>query len=278
LKDKIQRHNIDNSRLVSNLKCSVITVTYNCESTISYSLESVKNQTYKNIEHIVIDGSSHDRTMEILQSNKNYFKVLLSEKDEGIYDALNKGLKSATGDVIAVLHSDDFFINENVISDIMILFTINPEISIIMGNVEYVDNFDINKIIRLYKSSNFKLWMLRFGFCPAHTATFFRNNVFKKVGLYSNLYKVAGDYDFFVRTLWVHKLKYMIINKAIVRMRIGGASSSGIKSYLISTKEIYMALKSNRVITLFAIIELRFIIKLIKMLTYRMSSYIKLFF
>ena len=229
------------------MKVSLITVTLNCDLTIDTCLQSVDKQSYPNIEHLIIDGVSTDNTIRILEVYKGRIALLLSEPDLGIYDALNKGIMMSTGDVIGVLHSDDFFMHNNVISDVMDIFHKNPEIPIIFGNVEYVSRNQINKVVRLYSSSRFKVWMLRFGFMPAHTSTFIRTEVFEKVGGYNLRFISAGDFDFFLRALWVHKLSYLSLNQTLVRMRMGGISSSGLISYWRSSREILSALRMNGV-------------------------------
>jgi glycosyltransferase involved in cell wall biosynthesis len=247
------------------MKFSIITATYNCESIILNALDSINKQTYQNIEHIVIDGCSEDRTLQILKNHKSKISVLISEKDSGIYDALNKGIVNSTGDVIAVLHSDDFFAYDNVVSDVAKIFKNNPKLSIVIGNVEYIDNVKSNKILRTYKSNNFRIWMLRFGFMPAHTASFIRKELFDTVGLYSTKYKIAGDFEFFVRSLLHHKMQFVVINKVLVCMRAGGVSSSGIGSYWKSTIEIKDALISNNVNSNIIFILVRLPIKWVKM-------------
>jgi glycosyltransferase involved in cell wall biosynthesis len=249
------------------MKISIITATYNCDSTINNCLVSVAQQSYKKIEHIVIDGGSTDKTLEILSKHQSQIAHVLSEKDQGIYDALNKGILRASGDIIAVLHSDDVFEDINVIADVVEIFNKNSNIPMVIGNVVYVSQ-DNGRVLRLYASKKFRVWMLRFGFIPAHTATFVRRDVYQKIGLYSTKYISAGDFEFFVRAFWLHRLPYLVVNQVLIRMRIGGLSSSGLGSYMRSSMEILSALRENKIHSNFIFVLLRLPIKKINQLIF----------
>jgi glycosyltransferase involved in cell wall biosynthesis len=247
---------------------SLITATYNCDSTIKNCLASIAQQTYRNIEHIVIDGGSTDKTLDILLKYQHQLALVLSEKDRGIYDALNKGIQRASGDIVGILHSDDFFQTRNVIADIVEIFRLNPEIPIVIGSVVYVDCYNTDKVMRLYSSKKFRVWMLRFGFIPAHTATFIRKDAYQKIGLYNTKYVSAGDFEFFVRAFWLHKIPFLAINQVLVRMRIGGLSSSGVRSYWRSSIEILSALQKHKMYSNFLFIFIRLPIKKINQLIF----------
>jgi glycosyltransferase involved in cell wall biosynthesis len=209
-------------------------------------IKSVKEQTHLDVEYIVIDGSSTDGTLSLLHQNKKKLSVLISEPDKGIYDALNKGISCATGDVIGLLHSDDVFADNKVLSLISRIFEINPKIHVVIGNAVLLDPCKPNIIKRMVRSDRFRPWMLRFGFMPAHTATFIRSSVFKKIGVYRNDYQSASDFEFFVRLFWIYRVRCHYINQTLVHMRIGGTSTSGIKSYLKSSHEILHILKRHK--------------------------------
>lgn len=243
------------------MKISLITATYNCESTIQNCLATVAQQTYENIEHIVIDGGSTDRTLDILSKHQNQLALALSEKDQGIYDALNKGIQRASGDVIGILHSDDFFDNKDVIACVAEIFKRNSNVPMVIGNVAYVDSHNTDRVTRLYSSRKFRVWMLRFGFIPAHTATFIRRETYQKVGLYNTRYVSAGDFEFFVRAFWLYKIPFLTVNRVFVRMRIGGLSNSGLKSYWRSSIEILSALNECKIYSNFLFVFIRLPIK-----------------
>jgi glycosyltransferase involved in cell wall biosynthesis len=215
-------------------------------SVVADCIKSVKKQTHSEVEHIVIDGCSIDGTLSVLHQQKKNFSAFISEPDKGIYDALNKGITRATGDAIGLLHADDMFANNKVLSLVSKIFEINPEIDVIIGNAVLFDPCNSNIIKRIVRSNRFKPWMLRFGFMPAHTATFIRRSVFKKVGIYRNDYESASDFEFFVRLFWIYRVRCCYINQTLVHMRIGGKSTSGIKSYLKSSSEILHILREHR--------------------------------
>jgi glycosyltransferase involved in cell wall biosynthesis len=235
---------MDNGR---HLKVSIITVCRNSESNISFAINSVLSQTYSNIEYLVIDGDSKDSTMSIVHSYGDDISYSLSEPDRGIYDAMNKGLELATGDVICFLNSDDFYLHAKVIEQVAEVFNENLNSEMVFGNVDFVCPFDLKRSIRAYSSFNFSPSYMRFGFMPAHPATFIRRRAYKKVGGYKLGYKIGADFEWFVRALVVHRLPYVKLNQTLVRMREGGVSTSGLKSYLLSSKELLIALLSNGV-------------------------------
>lgn len=250
------------------MKVSLITATYNCDSTVVSCLASIAQQTYADIEHIVIDGGSTDKTLDILLKHRSQLALVLSEKDRGIYDALNKGIQRASGDVIGILHSDDFFEDENVIANVVDIFNKNSKMPMVIGSVKYVDNHNTEKVIRLYSSKKFRVWMLRFGFIPAHTATFIRKDIYERIGLYNIKYASAGDFEFFIRAFWLYEIPFLVINQVLVRMRIGGLSSSGVKSYWRSSIEILSALNECKIYSNFLFILIRLPIKKIHQLIF----------
>ncbi len=230
-------------------KISIITVCYNSEKTIRDTIESVLSQDHPDIEYIVIDGLSDDNTIDIVNEYSEKITKIISEPDEGIYDAMNKGVKYSTGDIIGILNSDDFFENPFVISDVIKHFKSNPTVSFIFGDVVFVDPLNTENITRFYSSEKFKGWKLRFGWMPPHPATFIKKAVYEKIGNYAVDYKISADYELFVRMLMVHNLAYSRIDKVLVRMRAGGVSTSGIKSILLLNSEIVKACKRNGIYT-----------------------------
>jgi len=235
--------------MLSNVKVSIITVAYNAESSIRDAIESVVSQRYKNIEYIIIDGNSSDQTLSIIREYSDKIQSVVSEPDNGIYDAMNKGIVAATGDIIGILNADDFYANSRVISDVVSEFQNNLDLDVIIGKMVYVDFSDKDKVVRSYNSERFCPWKLRFGWMPPHLATFIKKSVYDDVGLYSQEYKIAADYEMFVRIFLIRHVNYTKIDKILVKMRLGGISTSGIRSNLIIGAEMVKACKSNGVYT-----------------------------
>ena len=246
------------------MKVSIITVSLNSEKTIEKTINSVISQDHKNIEYIIIDGGSKDNTLEIVNKYKSSITKIISEKDKGIYDGINKGIQIATGDIISLIHSNDIFVDTNVISKIDNIFYNNPDFDIILANLAFKKNLDEKRITRYYSAKNFKPWMLRIGFSPPHSSAFFRSEVFKQVGLYQTNFKIAGDFEYFVRCFLKYKLKFNYFDECLVYMSTGGTSGKNMLSYLISSKEINQSLKSNKIYSNIFFTLLRFPIKLIQ--------------
>ena len=246
------------------MKISIITVCYNSEKTLERTINSVVSQDYKNIEYIVVDGGSKDNTLNIIDKYKECITTIISEKDNGIYDGINKGIQKATGDVISLIHSNDMFVDENVISKIVNFFKTNPNFDIILADLAFKKKLEDKKITRYYRAKNFRSWMLRIGYSPPHLSAFFKTDVFKKVGLYKANFRIAGDFDFFVKCFLKHKLKFNYLEECLIFMSTGGKSGKNFLSYLISSKEINQSLKSNNIYSNIFITFLRFPFKLIQ--------------
>jgi glycosyltransferase involved in cell wall biosynthesis len=230
------------------MKFSIITVCLNSEKTILYTLNSILNQTYKNIEHIIVDGGSTDKTLQIIKNYPFKNKKLFSTNQKGIYSAVNEGIKRATGEYISVLHSDDIYQNNYILEEVSKIIKKNKEYEIFLGNVVYFRE-KIFKISRYYSGFDFKVKDLKYGIIPPHTGSFISKNVYRKFGYYKTNYLIASDFDFFLRILLIHKVKFIKINKVIVRMKAGGISGKNFFSYLISTKEIMRSFNENKVIS-----------------------------
>jgi len=231
------------------MKISIITVCYDSAATIRDTFGSVSSQTYHNIEYIVVDGGSADSTLEIAAKYSSIISRLISEPDNGLYDAMNKGIQAATGDVIGILNSDDLYESNTVISDVAASFAASPDSDIVFGDVVFVNQDKLDVITRHYRAGHFKAWKLRFGWMPPHPATFIKKSAYEKVGLYSLEYKISADYEMFVRMLLVSGLKLTRLDKVLVRMRSGGVSTSGFSSTIRLNKEIVKACRRNGVYT-----------------------------
>ena len=227
------------------MKISIITVVYNNEKYIEDCLQSVQLQTYKSIEHIVIDGNSTDGTNEIIKRYKENIAIYKSEPDLGMYDALNKGYKLATGDIIGILHSDDVFENNSIIEKIANEF-INFNIDGLYGNLIYVNPNRPDKIIRYWESKEFYPGIIRKGWMPPHPTLFLRKNFIDKIGTFDLRFKIAADYDFMLRVLLTPgvKLKYLPI--VITKMRTGGKSNRSIKNIIRKSWDDYCILRKNK--------------------------------
>ena len=230
------------------MKVTIITATYNSAKNIKTCLDSVISQNYSDLEYLLIDGKSSDATLNILkyyQQKYSYLSVV-SEEDFGIYDALNKGVQLATGDVIGFVHSDDVLADNQIISDLVAELK-TKELDGVYGDLQYVKKNDLNKIVRFWKSCNFKSSQLKKGWMPPHPTLFLKRDVYRKHGLFNLDYKIAADYDFMLRILNDHSLKYDYLPKVITKMRVGGASNGSLKNIMQKTKEDYRVIKNNEI-------------------------------
>lgn len=233
----------------SRPRVSVITVCYNSAKTIADTLESVHSQTYNNIEHIVVDGGSEDGTMDIVANVRETLGPVISEPDKGLYDAMNKGIRMASGDIIGILNSDDFYESEGVVEAAVAAFQTDSTIDLVFGDVVFVTPPDMKTVTRFYSAGHFRPWKLRFGWMPPHPATFVRRTVYEQYGEYRLDMKISADYEMFVRWLSRAKLNYHWLDRVIVRMRAGGVSTGGIRSSVILNREIVRACRVNHLYT-----------------------------
>ena len=235
------------------MKVSIITATYNSSDTIIDTVRSVESQTYQNIEYIVIDGGSSDKTLKVVETNSTRVSRILSESDNGIYDALNKGIDCATGDIVGFLHSDDIFASETVIEDIVKEFG-TSKTDAVYGDLEYVSKIDLFEVVRLWKSGDYAVEKLKRGWMPPHPTFYMRRDLYKKYGSFDLSFKIAGDYDSLLRYLWRYKISMAYIPKVLLKMRVGGASNRSLKNIIQKTKEDIKALKNSGVPVLRAIV------------------------
>ncbi len=227
-----------------NPKVSIITVCYNSEKTIEDTLQSVINQSHPNIEYIVIDGVSTDNTLSIINKYKDKISVLISEKDKGIYDAINKGISIATGDIIANLNSDDFYIDDKVITDVVSTFG-KEKTDTLYADLFYVDAYDINKIVRYWKSKPYKEGLFLRGWMPPHPTFFVKKEVYQKYGLFDLQFKSAADYEIMLRFIHRFKVSISYLPRVIVKMRIGGVSNANLLNRIKANQEDRKAWEVN---------------------------------
>lgn len=207
------------------MKVSVITIVYNNQDSIASCIESVLSQTYNNIEHIVIDGASTDNTVAVIEKYKSQLAYFVSEKDKGLYNALNKGIKKATGDIIGILHSDDLYYENNTIEKVVNQFK-STNADLVYGEGIYVDKIETSIIKRIYPSKPFKKCYLKYGWIPLHTGIYVKKEVFEKYGFYDEGYSIASDYEISLRWFSNSNIKKVFLNEYLVRMRMGGKSTT----------------------------------------------------
>jgi glycosyltransferase involved in cell wall biosynthesis len=255
---------------MTDIRVSVITVSYNCADTIADTINSVLSQTYPSVEYIIMDGGSTDGTAEIVKSYGDRITKFVSAPDNGIYDAINKGIRIASGDIVGVLHSDDFFCNENIIGQVASAFMEN-ETDAVFGDIRFVDRKDTTKIVRYYSSKNFRISRFRFGYMPAHPSFYVRRSLFEKLGYYKTDYKIAADYELVLRYLLINRIRYIYINLPFVSMRTGGVSNKSFKSHIILNREIAKACRENGVYTNYILIYLKYFTKIFEFAGKRIS-------
>jgi len=223
---------------------SVITVSYNARETIADTIESVSSQTYRSVEHIVVDGASTDGTLEVLERFRDRLSKIVSEPDEGIYAAMNKGLSLATGDVIGTLNSDDVYVDENVLALVAEVFR-DDSVDVCYGDIFYVDKGDLNRIVRHWKSEPYRPGLFEQGWMPPHPSFFIRRRVLGRVGLFEPRYRFAADFDFMLRALHVQRLRSIYLPRELVTMRVGGWTNNSVRNVIRGNFEAYRSCRKN---------------------------------
>lgn len=250
------------------MKVSLITVTFNSGMTLRDTIQSVLSQSFPDIEYILVDGLSQDRTIKIVKEYEPLFQNRLkwvSEKDSGLYDAMNKGIRMATGDIIGIINSDDFYFRNDVITKIVEAFNDN-NVQAIYGDVRFVNPNNLDRTVRYYSSKRFVPSLFRFGFMPAHPTFFTYRKYFDQLGYYKTNYKIAADYELLVRFLYVHRLKSKYLPLDFMKMRTGGASTASIKSNILLNKEIVRACKENGIWTCYPLLLLKYLVKVFELI------------
>ena len=244
------------------MKITIITVCYNSDKTISRTIESVINQNYKNIEYIIIDGGSIDNTLNIIKQYDKKITTVVSETDNGIYDAINKGILLSSGEVVGILNSDDVFTNNDIISIIADTFRTNYEIDSVIGDIIFINKK--GKIHRNYSSKNWSPLKFTWGMMPPHPTFYCKRNLFHKFGFYRNDLKIAADYELMMRFLLLHNISFKYIPKIFVNMSLGGISTKNIFSNLKINKEVLYACHLNGVKTNILKIYTKYIFKILE--------------
>jgi glycosyltransferase involved in cell wall biosynthesis len=230
---------------MNNIKVSIITVSYNSASTIKDTIRSVIGQTYNNVEYIVVDGASEDETKNIIGKYSKEVDIFISEPDKGIYDAMNKGIKMSSGEIIGILNSDDVFFDENVLCKVVSQFQ-EDSIEAVYGDLYYVDSNNLNKIRRYWKSSEFIRGSFAKGWHPPHPSFFVKRNVYEKYGKFDISIKISSDFELMLRFLERYNVKSLYIPEVLVKMRSGGESST-IENIVNGIRGILMAFDKNSI-------------------------------
>ena len=250
------------------MKVSIITATYNSVKTLKDTMESVLHQSYDDIEYIIVDGASTDGTLEIIKSYEQKFSGRLkyiSEPDKGLYDAMNKGILMATGDIVGILNSDDFLNDVGIISMVVDQLK-DSDIDAIYGDVHYVNDDNLAKCVRYYSSKIFTPALMRLGFIPAHPSFYCKTKVYREKGVFDLGFKQAADFELLLRLLYCERIKTRYIPYDFVTMRTGGLSSSGLKSHKAIMKDHCRALKHNNVSSNVFLLSLRYIYKVVELI------------
>ncbi|WEK19708.1 MAG: glycosyltransferase family 2 protein [Candidatus Pedobacter colombiensis] len=227
-----------------NVKVSLVTISYNSVKTIQQCIDSVASQTYKNVEYIIIDGNSSDGTRDVILKNKAHIHYFKSEEDDGIYDAMNKGIIQATGDVVGLLNADDYFANNNVVSEIAASFSQNNA-DLLYADLDYVNQN--GKVMRRWRSGNYLHRKFNWGWMPPHPTFYAKREMFEHLGLYNSGYGTAADYELMLRFMYLNKAKVFYLNKVIVNMTMGGVSNRNFINRIKAWKCDFRAMTNNHI-------------------------------
>lgn len=250
------------------MKISIVTVTYNSATTVRDTIESVLKQEYKDYEYLVIDGGSKDNTVDIIKEYEPKFEGRMhwvTEKDKGMYDGINKGIRMATGDVVGIINSDDFYHRTDIFDVIAKSFEENKGVEAIYGDVRFVHPDNLEKTVRYYSCKHWKPWRFRFGFMPAHPTFFTYKENFEKYGYYQYDYHIAADYELLIRHLYTNRVPAKYVPVDFMKMRTGGRSTNGWKANVLLNKEIVRACKENGIWTCMPLLFLKYFIKVFEL-------------
>jgi glycosyltransferase involved in cell wall biosynthesis len=242
---------------------TVITVVFNGAATLEHNIRSVLEQTYENVEHIIIDGDSSDETLDILRKYDDDIDYWVSEKDAGIYDAMNKGIALAKGDYIGMLNSDDYFADPLAVEKIVSNFK-TSNVDAVFSCLDIVDPANLDRVMRKYRISSFSSFMLRIGVMPPHPTFYCKKSCYEKAGPYRTDYRIAADFEMLARLLLKHHITWKFIDETTVKMRSGGVSSSGLKSSWVVNREIIRACNENGLYTNMFMLALKLPIRLME--------------
>ena len=226
-------------------KISVITVCYNSEATIGHTIGSVNSQIYPHVEHVFVDGASSDNTLKIIQEQSIRSKLIVSEPDDGIYEAMNKGIKLAKGDVIGFLNSDDFYASYDVLRRVAEVFEDDSSLDACYADLIYIDQIDTSRTVRYWQSSDFAPGAFARGWCPPHPTFFVRRSVCQRFGCFDLNYRIASDVELMMRFLEVYKIRVRYVSEVRVKMRMGGTTNRNLKNVWVQNQEVLRALRRH---------------------------------
>jgi glycosyltransferase len=226
------------------MRISIVTTVLNGRDTLEQAIRSISSQIYKNIEHIIIDGGSTDGTLEVISRHKERIAKFISEPDNGIYDALNKGIRLASGDVIGLLHGDDFYAHDRVLESVVNAFE-RQNVDSCYGDLLYVNKNDTDKVIRYWKASEYHPGKFKSGWMPPHPTFFVKREIYEKYGSFKTDFRIAADYELMLRFLEKHRISTYYIPEVLIKMRVGGASNKSLKNMWIKNSEDYKPWKVN---------------------------------
>ncbi len=226
------------------MKISIVTATYNSARTVRDTLRSVAAQSFENVEHIIVDGQSQDDTLAILEANRDRIARIVSEPDGGIYDAMNKGIALATGDVIGLLNSDDVFASRDSLRDVAMAMR-DPQIECCYGDLVYVDADDLSRVVRYWKSRSFVPGLFRSGWVPPHPTFYVRKDVYERYGNFDLNYRLAADFELMLRLMEKHRVRSVHVPRVLVKMRLGGATNQSLSNIWKQNVEIYRSAKHH---------------------------------
>lgn len=250
------------------LKFSLVSVTFNSDATLNDTIESILNQSFPNLEYIVVDGLSKDNTVNVIKEYEPRFSGRLkwiSEKDKGLYDAMNKGIRMATGDIVGIINSDDFYHRTDILAKVADAFQ-DGTVQAVYGDVRFVNPDNLDKTVRYYSSKNFSPKLFRYGFMPAHPTFFTYRKYFDEFGYYKTDYRIAADYELLIRFLYTHHLNAKYLPLDFMKMRTGGTSTASFKSNLLLNKEIVRACRENGIWTCMPLLFLKYFIKVFELI------------
>lgn len=226
------------------MKISIITVGYNCKDTVASAMDSVLSQVGTNLDYVVVDGASADGTLDIVKSYGAKVSKLISEPDKGIYDAMNKGIKMASGDAIGILNSDDMYVDDKVLNDVVETFE-RTGADAVYGDLVYVDEADVDKVVRYWKSGAFMPGSFRKGWHPAHPALFVRKEIYEKYGVFDTSFDISADFELMLRFFEKHGIKTAYLPRVLVKMRVGGESNRSLANIIKGNINILRAFWKN---------------------------------
>jgi len=251
---------------MQELKISVITATYNAQNTISKCIESILQQNFKNLQFIIIDGGSTDDTLKIIDKYHDQIDIIVSEPDKGVYDAMNKGIALATGDIVGTLNADDYYASDNILQQIAAAFS-ERNIEILYGDLDYVDT--IGNICRKWRSETYRGGLFDWGWMPPHPTFYCRKNLFDKLGSYKLDYGSAADYELMLRFIHHHGSNPYYLNKVMVKMVVGGISNKSLKNRLKATHFDFKAMRNNKISLPFFTILLKPLRKIVQFFNWK---------